>query len=137
MWLIEKEIAIPYLILRSQDHNRRNGKLRIVRKILRDRQNPLDYMEDMEILEKYRLHREMIFSLCNILEGSLKRPTRRSHSLLVLLQICDSLRYFATGSFQAVIGDLHGISRYSVSRAIHSVTSAVCNTMEGKMEVSP
>ena len=92
--------------------------MEINRRTFRDRQNPLDCMEETEILKKYRLSREVILFLCNRLEGRLKRPTKRSQSLSVSLQICVALRYFATGSFQSVNGDVHGISRYSVSRAI-------------------
>ena len=35
----------------------------------------------------------------------LARPTRRSNALSVSVQVLAALRYFGTGSFQAVAGD--------------------------------
>ena len=43
-------------------------------------------------------------------------------SLSVELQILTALRFYATGSFQSVIGDTHGISITTVSRCIHRVS---------------
>ena len=126
-------MGVPYVILRRE----RERRMEINRRIFRDRQNPLDYMEDTVLLKKYRMSREVIFLLCNRLEGRLKRPTKRSQSLPVSLQISVALRYFATGSFQSVNGDVHGISRYSVSRAIHSVSSAMCEIMLAEEIVFP
>ena len=57
-------------------------------RIFRDRQNPLDFMEDTEFLEKYRLNREVTFLLCNRLKGRPKRPKKRPQSLSVSLQMC-------------------------------------------------
>jgi hypothetical protein len=87
-------------------------------RIFRDFTNPLDYLDKDAILSKYRLSRPLIFSLCNIVSDRLQRPTTRSRALPVSLQVMIALRFYATGSFQAVIGDVHNISRSSVSRVI-------------------
>ena len=80
-----------------------------VHRVFRDRQNPLDYMGDEELMNKYRLPREKIFDLCDLLQEDLERPTNRSHALPVSLQILIALRYFGTGTFQKVIADAHGV----------------------------
>lgn len=41
------------------------------------------------------------------------------------LQIMVALRFYANGNFQAVAGDLHGISKASVSRIVNAVSSAL------------
>ena len=38
-----------------------------------------------------------------------------------------ALRYFATGKYFAVLGDLYGVNKSSVSRAVHSVASVLKN----------
>ena len=53
--------------------------------------------------------------LCHHLNDDLKWPSRKHGSLSVELQILTALRFYATGSFQSVIGDTHGISIPTVS----------------------
>ncbi len=60
-------------------------------RVVRDRQNPLDFMQDDELRQKYRFPRHGILHLCNLLQ-ELQRPTRRSVSLSVSLQILMALR---------------------------------------------
>jgi hypothetical protein len=96
---------------------------RLNRRVFRDRLNPLDYMGDEELLRKYRLGRPLILELCNELQNSLERPTRRCHALPVSMQVTLALRFYATGSFQSVLCDSHGVCEMSVSRSVHSVSS--------------
>ena len=91
----------------------------------RDRQNPLE-LDDIEIFNKYtRLPRQVILDLIETLETDLLRTTQRSCALSVVTQVFTSLRYFASGSFYLDVGDNHGISKASVSRALHRVTAAI------------
>jgi hypothetical protein len=46
-------------------------------------------------------------------EIEIQRPTRRSRAFPVSIQIMVALRFFATGSFQVVNGDIHNISQSS------------------------
>lgn len=57
----------------------RNRQLIRHERVFRDRINPLDYMDDCDILEKFRLPRHVIFDLCNELNDRLEHPTKRSH----------------------------------------------------------
>uniref|UniRef100_A0A8C5CNM0 Putative nuclease HARBI1 n=1 Tax=Gadus morhua TaxID=8049 RepID=A0A8C5CNM0_GADMO len=56
----------------------------------------------------------------------LKRKTRRSSPLPVVTQILAALRFFASGSFQMVVGGTLGVSQSSVSRVVRDVTNALC-----------
>ena len=93
------------------------------RRVFRDRQNPIDYMDDTELRKKYRLDQQTLLQLCNELQNDLQRPTKRSCALPVSLQVTIALRFYATSSFQAVLADGHGVCDMSVSRSIHSVSS--------------
>jgi hypothetical protein len=79
-------------------------------------------MDDDNLVKNYRLDRHLILELCAEIGQGLERPTRRNHLLPVSLQVLIALRYYATGSFQSVIADSHGVKLNSVSRSIHSVS---------------
>ena len=81
-------------------------------RVFRDRTQPLDSLDDDELVSRYRLSRHCIVDLCD-----LERSTIRSNALSVSV----ALRYFATGSFQRVARDLHGVSQSSVSRYVTGV----------------
>ena len=100
--------------------NRHKG-LRRREMIFRDRENPLDYESYDCIVRKYRLSRPLIVSLCQMFLLNLQRPALRSSAFPVSLQIMVALRYYATGSFQSVIGDVHNISRQNVSYILQDV----------------
>ena len=97
---------------------RRRGQYLRRERVFRDIDNPIDYLDDDDIIAKYRLPRSN-----RRLYGDIKRPTLRSRSLSVSLQVMTALRFYATGSFQAVTADVHGLSRPSVSRVINDITN--------------
>jgi len=97
-------------------------------RVFRDRTQPLDCMDDDELIARYRLPRTCIIELCDELRNELTRPTARSSALSVPTQVLTALRFFATGSMQRVTGDLHGISQASTSRCVNAVASALCRT---------
>merc|ERR1711970_724166 len=88
------------------------------RRLIRDRINPLDFMNDRKIVKRYKLSRPMIYELCDDLDDDLNHYTTRNAALPVVLQILVALRYFATGSFQTMIGDVHGVEQSTVSRVV-------------------
>jgi hypothetical protein len=100
-------------------------RLRRRDRLFRDRDNPFDYETDESIVNKYRLPRPLIAQLCQQFEHELRRPTLRSCALPVSLQIMVALRFFATGSFQAVLGDVHNISRQCVSYVLNDVIECI------------
>lgn len=115
------------LLLYAAQGNQRRLHQRVGRpRVFRDRQNPLDFLTDEEIRQRYRLTRPLIEHLCATLNDDLERPTRRCQSLPVSLQVMIALRYFATGNFLSVTGDIHGVHKMSVSRCIHTVSAALC-----------
>ncbi|KAK3715217.1 hypothetical protein QZH41_018323 [Actinostola sp. cb2023] len=94
-------------------------------RVFRDRTNVLDTLNNFSIIERYRLSREMIFRLIDEVKDKLEPPTKRSHAVPTQLQVLVALRYYAKGGFLSEVGDIHGVSRSSASRAIHRVTNAL------------
>ena len=105
----------------------RNRNRRLVRpRVFRDRTHPLDMYDDEEIRRRYRLTRQLIMSLHDIIGPGLEPDTNRNHAVPAILQLFTALRYYATGTFQNVVGDNSGIHRSTVSRIITRVTVAIC-----------
>ena len=61
------------------------------------------------------MDRAAITDLCATLYDDLQHPTGRSSSLCVSLQVVIALRYYGTGSFQAVTGDARGGEDVSIA----------------------
>ena len=99
-------------------------------RVFRDRTDPLEKYSDLELLERYRFDRQSIIYIHHLLEGNLLSATGRNHVLSVMLQVCVTLHFMATGSFLTVIGDVHGINKSTVSRTIIKVVNALCNCPE-------
>nr|XP_037279089.1 LOW QUALITY PROTEIN: putative nuclease HARBI1 [Rhipicephalus microplus] len=78
-------------------------------------------------LRYYRFPREHIRALCTTLEPRLQRPTARSHALPVDVQVLLALRFYASGSFQFIVGDTVAVSQSSASRIVAQVTDALCS----------
>ena len=95
-------------------------------RVFRRRINPLEEYDDEELRKRYRLSRELIQDLCNLIGRQLEPKTRRNKAIPAVNQICCALRYYATGIFQSVVGDGLGIHRTSVSLIIARVTNALC-----------
>jgi len=85
---------------------------------------------------------ECIVELCQLLAAELKRSTARSSALTVSTLVLVALRFYAAGSMQCVVRDLHGISQPSVSRCVHAVSKLLtcihqvsnrrCHSTQGK-----
>lgn len=78
---------------------RQRRRRRVIMRPMRDRMNPLDYMQEDELIKKYRLDRNGIFDLCQVLHYDLNHPTHRHNSLPTSLRIF-SLHGFNTSSTQ-------------------------------------
>jgi len=95
-------------------------------RIFRDRLHPLDTYDDIELIRRYRLSRPLIIELFDHIRDEIEPQTLRSHAIPGMLQLFCTLRFYATGTFQAVIGDSIGIHKSSVSRIVTRVTTALC-----------
>ena len=91
---------------------------------IRDRMDPLR-LPDHVLLRQYRLPRRAILQLADILKDELQRSTRRSSPLSVVLQVMVALRFFASGTFQMVLGGTVGVSQSSVSHVVRDVSNAL------------
>lgn len=104
---------------------RRQGIHRIER-VIPDRVNPLEFLSRSEVRGRYRFHPESILFLVQLLQNSLEYATFRSSPLPSVISLLVTLHYFASGTHYVIIGDMHGVSKSSVSRAIVRTSAAIC-----------
>lgn len=96
-------------------------------RVFRDRLNPLDYLDDDQVIYKYRLNRRAIVFLCQLLEDSLTPVTERSHALPTHTKVLASLHLLASGSFQRVSAESQDICISQASMSV--VLKAFCNSL--------
>ncbi|CAN7949970.1 unnamed protein product, partial [Ixodes pacificus] len=96
----------------------------------------LETIADHHLERYYRLPRPAVQRLCDALAPALRRPTARSCSLPVDAQVLLALRFYASGSFQSVVGDVANMSQSSSSRIINRVSSALCDLASSGIKFS-
>ncbi|KAG0432267.1 hypothetical protein HPB47_020991 [Ixodes persulcatus] len=125
---------VVYLLQQQRDAERNLRQQRVFRT-----PRTLDTIADNHLARYYRLPRPAMERLCEALAPALRRPTARNCALPVDAQVLLALRFYASGSFQSVVGDVANMSQTSASRIINSVSSALCNFAEEgiKFPVTP
>ena len=114
-----------FIHVRNAQQYQNEHRLRRPR-VFRDRTHPLDAYSDLEIRQRYRLTREIILELHDLIHIELEPRTNRNKAVPAILKLFVTLRYYACGSFQRVVGDGLGLERSTVSRIITKVTAAIC-----------
>lgn len=89
----------------------------------RDRQNPLEIFNPQEVYSKFRFRPHQIVELCSFVEDKVNFAAERKGSLSTILMVCLTLRFYASGSFVDMIGELIGVSKSTSWRAIQRVTN--------------
>ena len=95
--------------------------------VFRDRVNPLDQFDDIDFQRRYRFTRETTLYLINMLIPDLVFVYGHPNDITPAQQVCLALRFYATGSFQHVAGDLHGLSVSLACRIVIRVSSALAS----------
>ena len=100
------------------------------RRHIQDRNNPLETLSDKECVQRYRMNRDGIMDICQLLDEDLRRPTKRANALPTILQVCSALRFFSQGAFYRVTGDTLDVSTATMSRCVHAVARALADRVK-------
>ena len=93
---------------------------------MRDRAHPLDAYDDVDFKSRYRLRRATVMDIIDVITDDIQSGhDGRNQDLTPTLKTLLALRFYATGSFQTVAGDLHGVSTSAAHNAIHDVSRAI------------
>ena len=119
--------ALQIREIAQEERNEHQERMRAVeRRLLNDRSNPLEEYNDSQFVQRFRLSKESFHELLELIGPDLQRRRRRSNSLNTIEQLGIALRFYASGSFQLVVGNTCGVSQSSCCRVIHDVTSVIC-----------
>lgn len=78
-----------------------------------------------EYNERFRMSSEAMESLLEDIGHQLQHATGKSGALTAKQQLCIALHWFGSGCQFHAIGDMHGVSKASVFRCVHSVVETV------------
>lgn len=106
----------------SSDWDSSDGEVLPRIRIFRDRNNPLEMYDNIDFQRKYRFSKEGFHFILDLLYNNLKFQTQRSHAITPEIQLAVAFRYYATGTFQSMVGDHANISSSSVCRIIKRVS---------------
>ena len=84
----------------------------------RERKDVLHELTDAELIRRYRLDREGIIFVTDLVRDVLVRPTARNKAISPELKIITTLRFLATGKMQQCSSDDLGPSQQTISRVI-------------------
>ena len=96
------------------------------RKIFR-RRDVLNELSDAELIKRYRLDRNGILFVTNLVREALSSDTKRRNPLIPELKVIITLRYLATGKMQMCSSDDLGPSQPAISRAITQTIDALAD----------
>lgn len=111
------------------DYTRRYREVR-PRRYLRDYSDPFTKYSVQEFHARYRFTPETVKSVILPMLNDLRKPTKRGLPFAPEIMLLLTLRYFATGSFQKMDGDVMNISQQSVSRIIAQVSTLIARKMK-------
>ncbi|CAC5410350.1 HARBI1 [Mytilus coruscus] len=94
-------------------------------RVFRDRTNPLDLYDDLELVERFRFDRQTILQIADLLQEDLESSTLRNHAIPPVMKVLIALICYASVSFQNIIADTFNIDQSTVSRTIHSDSNAL------------
>lgn len=92
---------------------------------VRARQDPLLFFSEVEFKERFRLSKQTVMHVVDLIEDDIRSDTERNHALSPTLQVLIALRFLATGTFHRVMGDLVGVERTTAGKKIRKVIRAL------------
>ncbi|KAJ8911563.1 hypothetical protein NQ315_007944 [Exocentrus adspersus] len=94
-------------------------------RVYRERENQFEKYSESEFRNRFRLTKENVNILVELIEDNIPIISYRGNTLSIMEQILISLRFYATGSFQILIGDDCNIHKTTVCRVVKKVTREI------------
>ncbi|KAH7932717.1 hypothetical protein HPB49_001692 [Dermacentor silvarum] len=105
---------------------------RVPRRLLRDRENPMELYNNQQFLLRDRCSKETARELLLLLPLEVSE-NNRGLPLSPMLQLLLALRFYGAGAFQIVTGDLINVSQPTVCRAMGEVTRLIVRHLFRKL----
>jgi hypothetical protein len=111
-------------ILRRIHRYRRLTRL-FPEKRLKDRENPYEYYNSVQFKTRFHMYKETAMFITDLIKTDICFHVKRGSQIPPHLQFLIAQRFFATGSFQIVLGDLGLVNQSTVSLIIKRVAIAI------------
>ncbi|XP_015185999.1 PREDICTED: uncharacterized protein LOC107071481 isoform X1 [Polistes dominula] len=93
--------------------------IRAPKRYIRDIQDPFDFYSDVKFKKRYRFEKNSImFGILPLIEPNLSKINNRGLPIPPVFQLLICLRFYATASFQLILGDTMTISQPTISRIV-------------------
>ena len=106
-------------------------------RIMRDTQNPLDYLNDDQFKERFRLRRHVFLLLLSKIEGAIFTSCPKKASPTPAIQVLICLQYLSTNKFQLSIADEFNISQATISRIVYKVSRMISSLARTEINMQP
>ncbi|GBP01898.1 Putative nuclease HARBI1 [Eumeta japonica] len=88
-------------------------------------ETPFEMFTDEEFQKRYRFDKNTVIFINEIISPDLAPVSNRKCTLSVLEQLFITLRFYATGTFQIVVGDDINVHKTTVSRVVFKVSKEI------------
>ncbi|KAJ3628551.1 hypothetical protein MTP99_015850 [Tenebrio molitor] len=127
------DIYYPLLLNSPEDSEEDDAEVRvhhIPKRYIRDALNPLEFYRDVEFKRRYRFSKDAVLhGILPLIQNALAKNNNRGLPVQPVMQLLLCLRFFATASFQTVVGDLMSLSQPTVSRVVFRVSTLLASLM--------
>lgn len=105
----------------SEDENENVEVIRR-RRVYPDRRNLFEILDEREFKIRFRLSRQSVMYILHLIGDQLEPPTKRNKAICARDQLLITLRFYATASFQQLIGDTVNVNKSTICRIIRKVS---------------
>lgn len=84
-----------------------------------------DTMHDDDFRRRFRFSKETVQRILDLIHDRIATRTKRNRATDPMHRLLLTLRFYATGTYQAVFGDIFKVHRTTAGRIVRDVTSAL------------
>ncbi|KAB0791926.1 hypothetical protein PPYR_03726 [Photinus pyralis] len=100
----------------------------------RERPDNFTKWSDQEFTMRFRLQKESVLFLLELIEGQLATISNRNKAITPMNQLLLTLRLYATGNMLIAVGDFSGVHKSTACRIVKKVTAAICTLSENYIQ---
>lgn len=99
-------------------------------RLIRNRNDPFEIYDDVDFKMRFRFSKQTVQNFTEIFGRNIEPRTNRNKSLDARMQILLTLRFYATGAYQRVVGDHININQSTACRIIKRVSLEIARQRE-------
>ncbi|XP_016661993.1 putative nuclease HARBI1 [Acyrthosiphon pisum] len=95
-------------------------------------QNPIEFFNDTQFFERFRFPKCIVLDILLPIVLKNIKPVIDLRGLPIspIMKLLTALRFYASGCYQRVNGDMYGISQPTISRIVKEISTALCHSLQ-------